>query len=101
MIVNNITINIEKQLEQEWLAWITKDIIPQVLDSALIKGHSRLKLLNEVEGQGVTYSFQFHYNNLEDYQASNPSPAIFLYQLHYELYKDRFVLFETLLQRQL
>src|SRR6185312_16528199 len=96
MIVNNITINIEKELEEKWLIWMKEQIIPQILNSSAIKSHSSLKLLNEIEGQGATYSFQFHYPSLAEYESSEPSPAAFLYNLHYRLYKDRFVLFETL-----
>jgi len=99
MIVNNITINIEKELEEKWLLWMKEEIIPQILAFPAIKSHSGLKLLNEIEGQGATYSFQFHFSSVTEYESSNPSPAAFLYNLHYKLYKDRFVLFETLLEQ--
>jgi hypothetical protein len=99
MIINNITINIEKELENKWLAWMLEEIIPELLNSSSITGNSNLKLLSEVEGAGATYTFQFHYPSLADYHQSDVSPATLLYSLHHKLYRDKFVLFETLLEQ--
>jgi len=99
MIINNITINIEKEFEEQWLAWMLEEIIPEILNSSSIIGNSNLKLLSEVEGAGATYTFQFHFPTLMDYHASKVSPATHLYEMHYTLYKDKFVLFETLLEQ--
>ncbi len=99
MIINNITINIERELEAEWLSWMQKEALPAVLTSNSIKGNSSLKLLTEVEGAGATYTFQFHFESITDYQTLNSSPANLLYSLHHKLYQGKFVLFETLLEQ--
>ena len=60
MILYSVTINIEKEIEEEWLNWMKQIHIPSMLDTKLIAENKILKHQTEVgESEGITYSFQY------------------------------------------
>ena len=58
MIIYNVTINIDKSIQDEWLAWI-KEHIPQVLATGKFESAKLTKVLVEEDLGGVTYSVQY------------------------------------------
>ena len=83
MIVYNVTVKIEKDIHDDWLAWM--------------KDNKMMKVLVD-EDDGFTYSIQYRvssWEKLDDYQK-NHAPA--LQQSHNKKYEGKFVAFRTLLE---
>ncbi len=67
MILYSITYNVEQEIHQEFITWMKTFFIPKMKDTGLVQEHKILRLLTEIEGQGITYSFQFYLNSMQAY----------------------------------
>ncbi|HYG37611.1 MAG TPA: DUF4286 family protein [Cytophagales bacterium] len=98
MILYNLTINIENDVHEEWLAWAKEIHIPKAMKTSAFTEYRIFKLLNEEDNGGTTYCIQYFANNMwdvEDYQE-NYSPG--LLQEFYDKFPDKFVIFSTVLE---
>lgn len=98
MYIYNVTVSIDPAIEQEWLAWMKQVHIPDVMATGLFVEHKIMKLLNEIEGQGVTYAIQYTFDDMSKYERYQNEFAPTLQAQHSQRYKDRFVAFRTILE---
>ncbi|UII28708.1 DUF4286 family protein [Fulvivirga maritima] len=99
MVLYNVTIGIDSDVEQEWLAWMKTTYIPTVMATGLFKDCQIFKVLGQDEEASVSYSFQYFTESVDkvvDY-LDNHAPTIV--QLLHKNYKDKHVAFRTLLQQ--
>jgi hypothetical protein len=97
MIIYSVTINIDDDVQQDWLRWMKEVHIPDVMSTGLFVENRLLKLLN-VDDQGTTYSIQYMLRSMEDYETYQKDHAPRLQALHTQRYRDKFVAFRTLLE---
>lgn len=99
MIVYSITMNIEKQIHQEWLDWMKLNYVDLLMETGLLVEQKVLRLLNEEEDNpGVTYSFQFTIKNKEDLTTLLEMYEQELIRQVYKKFQGRFVEFRTILE---
>lgn len=99
MIVYSITMNIEKQIDAEWLEWMKLNYVAVLIDTGLLLEGKILRLLNEEENNpGITYSFQFTLKTLEDLTTLLEVHEQELMSLVYKRYQGKFVEFRTILE---
>jgi len=67
MYIYNMTFNVDKEIEQEWLDFIKQKFIPEMLQSGLITSSLTSKIMVD-ETQGNSYSIQFATENKEKLQ---------------------------------
>jgi hypothetical protein len=97
MIIYNVTVNIEKDVEQDWLRWMKEKHIPDVMKTGFFLENKICKVLVEEE-QGITYAIQYTCMSMEDLQSYQQKHAPGLQREHAERYKGKFVAFRTLLE---
>ena len=97
MIIYNVTINIEDSVEQAWLKWMQDVHIPDVLKTGLFLDCRICRLLLEEE-TGVTYTFQYTANSIDDYHQYQKEHAPLLQKEHNDRFKDKFVAFRSLME---
>jgi len=98
MIIYNVTVNLDETIHADWLEWMKKVHIPDVLSTGLFIEHRMLKILSTEEGEGHTYSIQYTLEStllLEKYMLEH---APRLQREHINRYRDKFVAFRTILQ---
>ena len=98
MLLYNVTVNISRMAENEWLEWMRTVHIPEVMATGLPKANKILRLLTEVEDEGTTYSVQYSFSSMEDYITYQSDHQPGLQQKHHDRYKERYVSFRTLLE---
>lgn len=99
MIIYNVTVNVEKDVAEEWAIWMKEVHIPDVLNTGLFQGHKFLRLLNEEsENTGKTYAIQYFCDSMKTLQQYMGQHAPALQKDHTERFKDKFVAFRTLLE---
>lgn len=98
MILYNVTVNIEKAYEQEWLDWMKTEHIPEVLATGLPIENRLLRLLTEVENGGTTYTSQYTFRSMDEYITYQQQYAPALQAKFAERYKDKSVTFRSLLE---
>lgn len=67
MIIYNVTVNVDKSINAEWLSWI-KEHIPQVLATGKFKEAKLTKVLVDDE-EADTYSIQYRAHSREALDA--------------------------------
>ena len=94
----SITINIEDDLRDEWMAWVTPKVNSILGDKKLVHDFRILKIVKEEPGMGSTYSFQYHLasqGHIELFEERyNREVAAEMYRF----YKEKFVEFRTKLE---
>ncbi len=98
MIIYNVTINIDQSVHDEWLTWMRKSHIPDVMRTGMFNESRLLKVLGDDESGGNTYSVQYTCDNMEKLQQYIDIYAPALRGEHNERFKDKFVAFRTLLE---
>ena len=98
MILYNVTVNIDPEVNEDWLDWMKKTHIPDVLNTGLFIDNRFLRVLNTEEGEGFTYSIQYLLESMEHYETYKAQYAPALQASHNERYQNRFVAFRTLLE---
>lgn len=97
MIIYNVTVNINHEVHEEWVAWMRDVHIPDVMATGFFLENRFAKVLVDDQG-GITYSIQYLCKNmadLEDYQSEH---AARLQADHTDRYEGKFVAFRTLLE---
>lgn len=100
MIIYNVTINIEDDVHDRWLAWMKDTHIPQVMGTGLFIEHSFSKLLNRQEDEtGTTYVIQYIAVNMEQYNRYQAEFAPALQAETRKHFEGKFVAFRTLMEK--
>ena len=98
MYIYNVTINIEEALADEWLQWMQSIHIADVLKTGLFTQNKILRVLADEEGGGRTYSVQYYFKTMQDFNTYEEKYATALRLEHTQKFKDKFVAFRTLLE---
>jgi hypothetical protein len=99
MILYNVTVKVDPSVHEDWLEWMRKTHIPDVLQTGLFVDHRLCRLLNDPYSQdGVTYAVQYRLRNLTDLDKYQREFAPALQAEHQERYQDKCLAFRTLLE---
>ena len=98
MYLYNVTVNLEDDIHEDWLQWMKSKHIPDVMATGCFVANRMLKVLSEIENNGSTYSVQYYFNRMEDYDRYQDKYAPALQADHKQRYKDKYVVFRTLLE---
>jgi hypothetical protein len=99
MILYNVTVNVEENTQPEWLQWMKKEHIPEVMATGKFVDWKIYKILNrQADETGITYSIQYFAKNIEDYNdyQRDFAPALQLQTL--QRYGEKIMAFRTLLE---
>ncbi len=94
MYIYNVTINIEKEVEKDWLRWMQEKHIPEMLATGKFSEAKLCQVLLE-EAQGVTYSIQYTTDSKDTLEKYYHENADQLRKEGVSLFKGKFVAFRT------
>jgi len=97
MYIYNVTVSIDEAIREEWLSWMKTVHVPAVMLTGLFTESKILKVLTE-EDEGNTFSFQYFFTKMEDYNRYKNEFAPSLQKDVAEKYSGRFAAFRTLLE---
>jgi hypothetical protein len=97
MIIYNVTVNIDNDVQEEWLRWMKDVHIPEVMATGYFLENRICRILVNEES-GTSYSIQYTCANMEDLLEYQAKEAPRLQKEHSERYKDKFVAFRTVLE---
>ena len=96
MIIYNVTVNIDKSINKEWLEWI-KEHIPQVLATGKFKEAKLTKVLVE-DDEADTYSIQYRAHSRAALDSYYQEDAERLRQDGLHRFADKMLAFRTELE---
>jgi hypothetical protein len=97
MIIYNVTVNINKEVHDEWFRWMKDVHIPEVMATGYFIDNKMCKVLVDEES-GITYSIQYTCSGMEDLLAYQREQGPRLQKLHADKFRDQYVSFRTLLE---
>ncbi|TVZ52498.1 DUF4286 family protein [Dokdonia sp. Hel_I_53] len=97
MIIYNVTINVEEEIEKEWLIWMQETHIPEVLQTKKFQSALMTKVRVEEDMGGVTYSVQYSCPSQEMLEAYYNEDQERM-QLSANKFAGKFVAFRTELE---
>ena len=97
MIIYNVTVNIDEDVHEDWIEWMSEVHIKDVMDTGLFKEARLSRILAEEEG-GLSYSIQYLCESMETLEKYQKEHAPRLQQDHTSRYEGKFVAFRTLLR---
>lgn len=97
MIIYNVTINIQEDIHDEWVNWMKKEHIPDMLRTGKFSKALMTKVLVKEEMGGITYSVQYTAKNKEILQKYYDEDAESL-RAKTKPFEGKFVAFRTELE---
>ncbi len=97
MILYNVTVNIDKEVEEEWLQWMKQTHIPNVLNTGMFVDHKIFRIMAD-EPQGTSYSIQYFADSIEKLNRYQSEFAPALQAETMQNYGKHQVAFRTLLE---
>ena len=97
MIIYNVTINIDNDVQEEWLKWMKESHIPEVMNTGLFIEYRICKVLVQEES-GTTFSVQYTCEGMENLDKYQKEFAPRLQKAHSDKFEGKFVAFRTLLE---
>jgi hypothetical protein len=100
MLLYNVTVGIDKDLEAEWLTWMKSYLLPEAMKSNAFLSYRLYKVLTHEDEGTVSYSIQYFSDDIQKivHYLNNQGKA--LSEEHRAKFKDRHVVFNTLLEEQ-
>ncbi|MFT5777135.1 MAG: hypothetical protein ACI837_000066 [Crocinitomicaceae bacterium] len=96
MILYNVTVSIDPEIHLDWLTWMRKTHIPDVMDTGCFV-ESRISRVHGEEEGGYTFAISYVASTQEIFDNYQANHAPRLQQEHKEKYAGRFAAFRTML----
>ncbi len=98
MFLYNVTVGIDKDVEQEWLQWMKAEHIPDVMKTGMFIEFKMYRVLHDDEAESVSYSVQYFAKTINhvNFYFEKFAPA-FLEKLRAR-FQNKHVAFMTLLE---
>jgi hypothetical protein len=98
MIIYNVTVNIDEDIEEEWLEWMTTKHIPEIMATNCFKDSKVYRMLSPEPEEGVTYSIQYMADELEAFEKYQIEHAAILQSEHNDKFKGKFTAYRSVLE---
>ena len=97
MILYNVTINIDKEVEEEWLVWMKTIHIPNVMKTEMFVDN-RFYRIKADEPEGTSYSIQYFANSMKEMDQYQNQFSTNMEMEMMKKYGNHLVSFPTLLE---
>lgn len=97
MLLYNVTVGVDKDVEEEWLQYMREKYIKDVLNTGLFVSHKMYKVLHDQDDGTISYSVQYFARSIEDIQQYLETFAPTIIEEHRKKFNNRHVTFMTLL----
>jgi hypothetical protein len=89
MFIYSVTVTIEAAMEREWLDWMRRVHVPDVLRTGCFAGATIYELV-EPKSDGPTYVIQYQCSSTAEYQRYRDHFAAALQKEHSDRFGERF-----------
>ncbi|MES2517582.1 MAG: DUF4286 family protein [Bacteroidota bacterium] len=98
MLIHNITYNIEKELENDFLDWMKNVHVQNVMITGFPKSFKIMRLLTEIDNGGATFSVQYKFDSIEGFEVFENEYFDDLNAAVDKRYRGKYVFFPSLLE---
>jgi len=97
-ILYNVTIKISTDLHIEWLEWMKRVHIPEVMATGCFESYRITRILGDDDEHGVGFAVQYVSADMDIFNIYQQQHAKRLQQEHSDRYANQYVSFRTLMQ---
>lgn len=98
MLVYSVTINVDEDVHDEWLGWMSSEHIPNVIATRCFSDYRMYRILSPEAEDGETYVIQYKCDTVEDYERYQIEHAAILQSEHKDKYGGKFTAFRILME---
>lgn len=98
MLLYNVTVGVDKDIEEEWLQYMREKHIKDVLNTGLFVESKMYKVLHDQDDGTISYSIQYFARSIEDIQQYLEVFAPVLIEQHRKKFEHKHIAFRTLLE---
>lgn len=98
MVVYNISLKVNKAVEDEWVNWQREEHIPDIMASGQFTEYKFYRLLEEEDDETATYIVQYFAVSLDNYHYFIKHVAPILRKKASDKWSDQFVAFRSVMQ---
>lgn len=98
MFLYNVTVGIDKDVENEWLAWMKTEHIPEVMKTEMFVDFKIYKVLHDQSDESVSYSVQYFAKTINHVTFYFEKFAPTIQEKLRIRFRDKHVAFMTLLE---
>jgi hypothetical protein len=98
MLIYNVTVGVDKSIEQEWLLWMKEVHIPDVMKTQMFTGSRIYKVLSTENEESVSYAIQYTARSLNEIEVYLEKFAPSLREEVQRKFGERQASFRTLLE---
>jgi hypothetical protein len=98
MIIYNVTIKVQHDIAAEWLEWMKKEHMPELMKTGLFLDYRLCRLLEQDELEGITYTAQYFCDSLEHYNTYISEYAQKLRDKGFARFGNKFIAFRTVME---
>lgn len=96
-LMYNVTVSIDHNVETEWVDWMTKVHIPDVMATGKFLSYSMQKIIGGENETGITYAIQYVAPDMATFEEYQRHDAPELQKDHTQRYQGKFAAFRTLM----
>jgi hypothetical protein len=97
MILYNVTVSIDESIHKDWLQWMRKVHIPDVMGTGLFL-ESRISKIHAAEQGGMSFAITYMAKSMYDMEVYQKEHAPRLQKEHSEKFEGKFAAFRTYLE---
>lgn len=98
MLLYNITVGIDKEIEEEWKVWIREVYLAAVMKTELFTEYKMYKVLTHDDESSASYSIQLFSSKIENVLLYLEKFAPLVVEEQRQRFPNRHVVFNTLLE---
>lgn len=97
MILYNVTVIMEEDIYDDWMNWMKKEHIPEVMATSMFVSYRMLKVVDS-PNEGVTCCMQYIAESMEKYQEYQDKYAAALQASFPARFENKFVVYRTVME---
>lgn len=98
MIIYNVTIKVEYSIAEEWLSWLKKEHISDIIATGCFTHATILHLLEADDTEGITYAVQYHAESIALYNRYIENFSEIMRKKATVKWGDKFIAFRSVMQ---
>ena len=98
MLIYNVTLKIEWDISADWIEWMKKEHILQVMDSGCFVKYQFVRILQTDDTEGPTYAVQYFAEGFAQYDHYIKDYAPALREKTFEKWGSKFIAFRSLME---
>ncbi|MEO6734321.1 MAG: DUF4286 family protein [Ferruginibacter sp.] len=98
MIIYNVTIKVDSSIQNEWLAWLKENHVPEILETRCFTNANIMRLLETDDTEGPTYAIQYLAKSMAMYELYIEKFADIMRQKSFDKWGNQFISFRSVMQ---